>query len=150
MHIFTTVVDGKRNATTVELATVNNCTNIVDSNESSSPNTITSRRQLNKTFNLIPFISTVLLIGVIDAIARLAALWCLFYNLCCTLLLMSPSLLLWCFIVEEFRKKQGKSHLSDNLKYFLETGYKATDSETSKVRQGGDPSPVTAIIRIDY
>ncbi|KAM8772267.1 ribosomal protein S19 binding protein 1 [Acanthopagrus latus] len=35
--------------------------------------------------------------------------------------------------VEEFRKKQGKSHLSDNLKYFLETGYKATDSATLKI-----------------
>ncbi|XP_035516061.1 active regulator of SIRT1 [Morone saxatilis] len=37
--------------------------------------------------------------------------------------------------VEEFRKKQGKSHLSDNLKYFMETGYKATDSDTSKMVQ---------------
>ncbi|XP_051240385.1 ribosomal protein S19 binding protein 1 [Dicentrarchus labrax] len=35
--------------------------------------------------------------------------------------------------VEEFRKKQGKSHLSDNLKYFMETGYKATDSDTLKI-----------------
>ncbi|XP_039666814.1 ribosomal protein S19 binding protein 1 [Perca fluviatilis] len=35
--------------------------------------------------------------------------------------------------VEEFRKKQGKSHMSDNLKYFMETGYKATDSDTSKI-----------------
>lgn len=35
--------------------------------------------------------------------------------------------------VEEFRKKQGKSHLSDNLKYFMETGCKATDSDTSKI-----------------
>lgn len=35
--------------------------------------------------------------------------------------------------VEEFRKKQGKSHLSDNLKYFMETGRKATDSDTLKI-----------------
>ncbi|XP_076583629.1 active regulator of SIRT1 [Chaetodon auriga] len=35
--------------------------------------------------------------------------------------------------VEEFRKKQGKSHMSANLKYFMETGYKATDSDTSKI-----------------
>ncbi|XP_006803882.2 ribosomal protein S19 binding protein 1 [Neolamprologus brichardi] len=32
--------------------------------------------------------------------------------------------------VEEFRKKQGKSHLSENLKYFMATGCKATDSDT--------------------
>ncbi|RCU34840.1 hypothetical protein DVA76_18935 [Acinetobacter baumannii] len=38
-------------------------------------------------------------------------------------------------IVEEFRKKQGKSHMSANLKYFMETGYKATDSDTLKVRR---------------
>ncbi|XP_034740918.1 active regulator of SIRT1 [Etheostoma cragini] len=35
--------------------------------------------------------------------------------------------------VEEFRKKQGKSHMSDNLKYFMGTSYKATDSDTSKI-----------------
>lgn len=34
---------------------------------------------------------------------------------------------------EEFRKKQGKSQMNANLKYFLNTGYKATDSDTSKV-----------------
>lgn len=38
-------------------------------------------------------------------------------------------------IVEEFRKKQGKSQLSANLKYFMETGYKTSDSETLKVRK---------------
>lgn len=35
--------------------------------------------------------------------------------------------------VEEFRKKQGKSQMNANLKYFMETGYKTTDSETSKI-----------------
>ncbi|XP_010737374.3 active regulator of SIRT1 [Larimichthys crocea] len=35
--------------------------------------------------------------------------------------------------VEEFRKKQRKSHMSDNLKYFMRTGYKATDSDTMKI-----------------
>ncbi|XP_022593973.1 active regulator of SIRT1 [Seriola dumerili] len=35
--------------------------------------------------------------------------------------------------VEEFRKKQGKSQMSANLKYFMATGYKATDSDTSKI-----------------
>ncbi|XP_040892920.1 ribosomal protein S19 binding protein 1 [Toxotes jaculatrix] len=35
--------------------------------------------------------------------------------------------------VEEFRKKQGKSQMSANLKYFMETGYKATDSDTLKI-----------------
>lgn len=35
---------------------------------------------------------------------------------------------------EEFRKKQGKSHLSSNLLYFLGTGFRATDSDTMKVR----------------
>lgn len=35
--------------------------------------------------------------------------------------------------VEEFRKKQGKSHMSANLKYFMETGYKATNSDTLKI-----------------
>ncbi|XP_023254179.1 active regulator of SIRT1-like, partial [Seriola lalandi dorsalis] len=34
--------------------------------------------------------------------------------------------------VEEFRKKQGKSQMSANLKYFMATGYKATDSDTLK------------------
>lgn len=38
------------------------------------------------------------------------------------------------FILEEFRKKQKKSNLSDNLQYFMETGYKATDSDTIKVK----------------
>lgn len=46
---------------------------------------------------------------------------------------MSSSLLV--FIVEEFRKKQGKSQLSANLRYFMETGCKATDSDTLKVRK---------------
>ncbi|XP_070684314.1 active regulator of SIRT1 [Pempheris klunzingeri] len=35
--------------------------------------------------------------------------------------------------VEEFRKKQGKSHMSANLKYFMETGCKATSSDTLKI-----------------
>ncbi|XP_023284836.1 active regulator of SIRT1 [Seriola lalandi dorsalis] len=35
--------------------------------------------------------------------------------------------------VEEFRKKQGKSQMSANLKYFMATGYKATDSDTLKI-----------------
>nr|XP_020441879.1 active regulator of SIRT1 [Monopterus albus] len=35
--------------------------------------------------------------------------------------------------VEEFRKKQGKSQMSANLKYFMETGYKTADSETLKI-----------------
>ncbi|XP_018540876.1 ribosomal protein S19 binding protein 1 [Lates calcarifer] len=35
--------------------------------------------------------------------------------------------------VEEFRKKQGKSQLSANLRYFMETGCKATDSDTLKI-----------------
>lgn len=35
--------------------------------------------------------------------------------------------------VEEFRKKQGKSRLSANLKYFMGTGFKATDSDTLKI-----------------
>nr|XP_024001398.1 active regulator of SIRT1 [Salvelinus alpinus] len=35
--------------------------------------------------------------------------------------------------VEEFRKKQGKSHLSANLLYFLGTGFRATDSDTMKI-----------------
>ncbi|KAG8014578.1 Active regulator of SIRT1 [Nibea albiflora] len=35
--------------------------------------------------------------------------------------------------VEEFRKKQRKNHLSDNLNYFMKTGYKATDSDTMKI-----------------
>nr|XP_046166505.1 ribosomal protein S19 binding protein 1 [Oncorhynchus gorbuscha] len=35
--------------------------------------------------------------------------------------------------VEEFRKKQGKSHLSSNLLYFLGTGFRATDSDTMKI-----------------
>ncbi|XP_024001398.2 active regulator of SIRT1 [Salvelinus sp. IW2-2015] len=34
---------------------------------------------------------------------------------------------------EEFRKKQGKSHLSANLLYFLGTGFRATDSDTMKI-----------------
>ncbi|KAG7999336.1 Active regulator of SIRT1 [Nibea albiflora] len=33
----------------------------------------------------------------------------------------------------EFRKKQRKNHLSDNLNYFMKTGYKATDSDTMKI-----------------
>ncbi|KAM9857290.1 active regulator of SIRT1 [Aulostomus maculatus] len=36
--------------------------------------------------------------------------------------------------VEEFRKKQRKSHLSTNLKYFMETGYKAKDSDMLKIQ----------------
>lgn len=35
--------------------------------------------------------------------------------------------------VEEFRKKQGKSQMSTNLKYFMETSGKATDSDTLKI-----------------
>ncbi|CAG5928800.1 unnamed protein product [Menidia menidia] len=35
--------------------------------------------------------------------------------------------------VEEFRKKKEKSHLSTNLKYFMETTCKATDSDTMKI-----------------
>ncbi|XP_059184780.1 ribosomal protein S19 binding protein 1 [Centropristis striata] len=35
--------------------------------------------------------------------------------------------------VEEFRKKQPKSHMSANLKYFLES-HKATDSDTLKIQ----------------
>lgn len=35
--------------------------------------------------------------------------------------------------VEEFRKKQRKSQMSDNLKYFMTSGYKATDSDTLKI-----------------
>lgn len=36
--------------------------------------------------------------------------------------------------VEEFRKKEGKSHMSANLKYFINTGCKATDSDTLKIQ----------------
>jgi len=36
--------------------------------------------------------------------------------------------------VEEFRKKQGKNHMSTNLKYFMETSCKATDSDTLKIQ----------------
>nr|XP_046229205.1 ribosomal protein S19 binding protein 1 [Scatophagus argus] len=35
--------------------------------------------------------------------------------------------------VEEFRKKQRKSHMSDNLKYFMETSCRATNSDTLKI-----------------
>ncbi|XP_071374076.1 active regulator of SIRT1 [Centroberyx affinis] len=35
--------------------------------------------------------------------------------------------------VEEFRKKQKKSQMSANLKYFMESGYKTTQSETMKI-----------------
>uniref|UniRef100_UPI0037E86BF4 active regulator of SIRT1 n=1 Tax=Semicossyphus pulcher TaxID=241346 RepID=UPI0037E86BF4 len=35
--------------------------------------------------------------------------------------------------VEEFRKKQRKSQMSANLKYFMGTGYKATSSDTLKI-----------------
>lgn len=35
--------------------------------------------------------------------------------------------------VEEYRKKQGKSQLSANLKYFMGTKHKATDSDTMKI-----------------
>ncbi|XP_029013531.1 ribosomal protein S19 binding protein 1 [Betta splendens] len=35
--------------------------------------------------------------------------------------------------VEEYRKKQGESHLSANLKYFMDTSCKATDAETYKI-----------------
>lgn len=38
------------------------------------------------------------------------------------------------FILEEFRKKQKKSNMSDNLQYFMETSYKATGSDTLKVK----------------
>ncbi|XP_069024239.1 active regulator of SIRT1 [Embiotoca jacksoni] len=36
--------------------------------------------------------------------------------------------------VEEFRKKRGKSNMSANLKYFMETDCKATDSDTLKIQ----------------
>lgn len=36
--------------------------------------------------------------------------------------------------VEEFRKKQGKSQMSANLKYFMETSCKATDSDSMKIQ----------------
>ncbi|XP_041838974.1 ribosomal protein S19 binding protein 1 [Melanotaenia boesemani] len=35
--------------------------------------------------------------------------------------------------VEEFRKKQGMSHMNANLKYFMQTTCKATDSDTMKI-----------------
>ncbi|XP_034543552.1 active regulator of SIRT1 [Notolabrus celidotus] len=35
--------------------------------------------------------------------------------------------------VDEFRKKQRKSQMSANLKYFMETSCKATDSDTLKI-----------------
>ncbi|XP_035024212.2 ribosomal protein S19 binding protein 1 [Hippoglossus stenolepis] len=35
--------------------------------------------------------------------------------------------------VEEFRKKQGKSHMKANLKYFLGTVCKTTDKDTLKI-----------------
>ncbi|CAL8353079.1 unnamed protein product [Boreogadus saida] len=35
--------------------------------------------------------------------------------------------------VEEFRKTQGKSHLTDNLAYFLGSGYIATEAVTKKI-----------------
>ncbi|XP_074520482.1 active regulator of SIRT1 [Halichoeres trimaculatus] len=35
--------------------------------------------------------------------------------------------------IEEFKKKQRKSQMSANLKYFMETGCKAEDSDTSKI-----------------
>ncbi|KAG7486363.1 hypothetical protein JOB18_030376 [Solea senegalensis] len=35
--------------------------------------------------------------------------------------------------VEEYRKTQGKSHLSANLKYFMDTGCKTTVSDTLKI-----------------
>ncbi|CAG12532.1 unnamed protein product [Tetraodon nigroviridis] len=37
--------------------------------------------------------------------------------------------------VEEFRKKQKKSNMSDNLQYFMETGYKATGSDAMKIQR---------------
>lgn len=37
------------------------------------------------------------------------------------------------FIAEEFRKTQRQSHMSANLKYFMENGIKAEDSHTAKV-----------------
>lgn len=43
------------------------------------------------------------------------------------------NILLFFFILEEFRKKQKKSNLSANLQYFMETSCKATDSDTLKV-----------------
>ncbi|CAN9510622.1 unnamed protein product [Ophioblennius macclurei] len=36
-------------------------------------------------------------------------------------------------VVEEFRKKQGKSQMSTNLAYFMTSDYKATDSDTLKI-----------------
>lgn len=38
-------------------------------------------------------------------------------------------------VVEEYRKKQKKSQLKFNLKYFLETGYKMQKHNTRKVRK---------------
>lgn len=35
--------------------------------------------------------------------------------------------------VDEFRKKQRKSHMSANLQYFMENSCKATDSDTLKI-----------------
>lgn len=35
--------------------------------------------------------------------------------------------------VEEFRKTQRKSHMSENLKYFMQTGYRTSDSDTMTI-----------------
>ncbi|KAM3865385.1 active regulator of SIRT1 [Diretmus argenteus] len=35
--------------------------------------------------------------------------------------------------VEEFRRTQKKSQMTTNLKYFLKTGYRATDADTMKI-----------------
>lgn len=35
--------------------------------------------------------------------------------------------------VEEFRKTQRKSHMSENLKYFMQTACRARDSDTRKI-----------------
>lgn len=41
--------------------------------------------------------------------------------------------------VEEYRKRKGKSHLKDNLKFFLTTGYaKAAQSDMTKILHQND------------
>lgn len=47
---------------------------------------------------------------------------------------LALNILFLVFILEEFRKKQKKSNMSDNLQYFMETSCKATGSDTSKVK----------------
>lgn len=50
------------------------------------------------------------------------------------------------FIVEEFRKKQRKSHLNANLQYFMDSGCKTDNSHISKVKKDRDVKSVTALI----